>query len=220
MNYYRRGRSLAAAAIVATCLYPEGVFAEQDHAGYGPKPTSDDHLGVKEYSPYLNAGYPRRVLWGDTHLHTSLSTDAGMIGNNLGPDEAYRFALGETVTSSTGVRARLQRPLDFLVVADHAENLGLAPMIEERNPELLKLDFGRQIAQLVYDGEYGDAYTLWGQGVSSRQDPLAGQDALTRSMWERITTAAKRSQCAGAIHGLHRLRVDRQPGRQQPSCAM
>ncbi len=197
MNYYRRGRSLAAAAIVATCLYPEGVFAEQDHAGYGPKPTSDDHLGVKEYSPYLNAGYPRRVLWGDTHLHTSLSTDAGMIGNNLGPDEAYRFALGETVTSSTGVRARLQRPLDFLVVADHAENLGLAPMIEERNPELLKLDFGRQIAQLVYDGEYGDAYTLWGQGMSSRQDPLAGQDALTRSMWERITTAAERFNAPG-----------------------
>jgi hypothetical protein len=90
---------------------------------------------------------------------------------------------GETVTSSTGVRARLQRPLDFLVAADHAENLGLAPMIAEKNPDLLKLDFGKKIAQLVYDGKWAEAYTLWGDGMSNRKDPLAGQDDLTRTMW-------------------------------------
>ena len=82
-----------------------------------------------EYSPYLNYDYPDRVFFGDSHVHTSYSTDAGMFGNTLGPDEAYRFAKGETVTSSTGVRARLLRPLDWLVVADRAENIGLAPMI-------------------------------------------------------------------------------------------
>lgn len=69
------------------------------------------------------------------------------------------------------MRARLQRPLDFLVIADHAENLGLAPMIAEKNPELLKLDFGKKIAQLVYDGKYGEAYTLLGEGMTTRQDP-------------------------------------------------
>lgn len=72
-------------------------------------------IGKKKYSPHLNRGYPQRVYWGDTHLHTAYSTDAGMIGNYLGPDEAYRFARGEVVTSSVGVRARLVRPLDFLV---------------------------------------------------------------------------------------------------------
>jgi Protein of unknown function (DUF3604) len=45
------------------------------------------------------------------------------------PDEAYRFAKGEVVTSSTGLKAKLARPLDFLVVADHSENLGLAPLL-------------------------------------------------------------------------------------------
>ena len=89
----------------------------------------------KEYSPYLNHNYPDRVFWGDTHLHTSYSWDAGMAGNTLGPDGAYRFAKGEVVTSSIGVRTRLLRPLDFLVVTDHAENLGLAPMISESNSE-------------------------------------------------------------------------------------
>ncbi len=67
-----------------------------------------------EYSPYLNYNYPDRVFFGDSHVHTSYSTDAGMFGNTLSPDAAYRFAKGETVTSSTGVRARLLRPLDWL----------------------------------------------------------------------------------------------------------
>ena len=62
-------------------------------------------LGKAEYSPYLDKGYPDRVYFGDTHLHTSYSTDAGMFGCRLGPDEAYRFARGEEVTSSTGVRS-------------------------------------------------------------------------------------------------------------------
>jgi hypothetical protein len=59
------------------------------------------------------------VLWGDTHVHTACSTDAGMIGNVLGPDEAFRFARGEKVRVSVGASAQLVRPLDFLVVADH-----------------------------------------------------------------------------------------------------
>jgi hypothetical protein len=80
-----------------------------------------------EYSPYLEHNYPDQVFFGDTHVHTSYSTDAGLFGTSIGPEEAYRFARGETVTSSTGVRTRLLRPLDWLVVADHAENMGLSP---------------------------------------------------------------------------------------------
>jgi hypothetical protein len=112
---------------------------------------ADVTFGKAEYSPYLDHGFPDRVYFGDTHVHTSFSTDAGMFGTRLGPEEAYRFALGEEVTSNTGVRARLQRPLDFLVVADHAENLGLAPMIEESNPELLRTEWGRMVHDLVVE---------------------------------------------------------------------
>ena len=86
------------------------------------------------YSPYPTQSYPDRVYFGDTHLHTSYSTDAGMVGCDVGPEEAYRFARGEEVKSNSGLRVSLQRPLDFLVITDHAENLGLAPMIAESNP--------------------------------------------------------------------------------------
>jgi hypothetical protein len=149
----------------------------------------DIAVGHREYSPYLHQGYPQRVFWGDTHLHTAYSTDAGMVGCTLGPEEAYRFARGEVVVASGGVRARLQRPLDFLVVSDHSENLGLAPMIEESNPELLRTEFGKRIHDLVHGGDPWGAYALWGQHMSRREDPL-DDDALTRSIWERITAYA------------------------------
>jgi hypothetical protein len=81
----------------------------------------------KSYSPYADRDFPSNVYWGDTHLHTSFSMDAGAFGNRLGLDEAYRFASGEQVTASSGQTVRLSRPLDFLVVADHSDNMGFFP---------------------------------------------------------------------------------------------
>lgn len=89
---------------------------------------------AKAYSPYAERRYPTRVYFGDTHLHTSNSGDAFMGGTRLGPEQAYRFARGEEVVSSSGVPAKLARPLDFLVVADHAEGLGLMEEVAAGNP--------------------------------------------------------------------------------------
>ncbi len=147
-------------------------------------------IGEKEYSPNLDKNFPKRPLWGDTHVHTSYSTDAGMIGNRLGPEEAYRFALGEEVMSSMGVRAKIIRPLDFLVVADHAENLGLAPMIAESNPDLLRIPWGKEVHDLVKAGKGQDAYTVWGTAMAAGKDPMNDKD-VERSMWERITAFAE-----------------------------
>lgn len=177
-------------------------------------------LCKQEYSPYLDHNYPDRVYFGDTHLQTSYSTDAGMLGCRLGPEEAYRFARGEEVTSSTSVRARLQRPLDFLVVSDHSENLGLAPMIAESNPDLLKTEFGRHIHDLVKSGKGGDAYNYWGEHMLKRNDPLKGNDAITRSMWERITSSAEKYNEAGKFTAFIGFEWTSGPGRKQfaPQC--
>jgi len=86
--------------------------------------TEDDFAEPKEeYSPYVDDHYPNRVYFGDTHLHTSWSTDAGMAGATVGPDEAYRVSRGETITAFSGWKVKLIRPMDFIVVSDHAENL-------------------------------------------------------------------------------------------------
>ena len=88
------------------------------------------------------AEFPERVYWGDTHLHTSNSVDAFGFGVRLGPEEALRFAKGEEVTSTMGIKARLARPLDFLVITDHSDALGGtkaladAPRILIRDPTM------------------------------------------------------------------------------------
>jgi hypothetical protein len=148
-------------------------------------------FGRAEYSPYLDEGFPDRVYFGDTHLHTSYSTDAGMVGNTLGPEEAYRFARGEEVISSTGLRAQLQRPLDFLVISDHAENLGLAPLIAASDPDLLRTEFGREVHDLVKSGQGPAAYEAWIGRMNALDDPFAGDVTLQRTMWEKLTAAAE-----------------------------
>jgi hypothetical protein len=88
-----------------------------------------DAFAPRPYSPYAGRDFPSRVFWGDTHLHTSYSMDAGAFGARLGPRDAYRFAKGEEVISSTGQHVKLARPLDFLVVADHSDNMGFFPRL-------------------------------------------------------------------------------------------
>ena len=89
---------------------------------------------AKSYSPYVGVTYPKNVYWGDTHLHTSNSFDAGFVNFRVGPEEAFRFASGEEVQASNGMQVKLVRPLDFLVVTDHAEYLGLAPRLTPIRP--------------------------------------------------------------------------------------
>jgi hypothetical protein len=153
---------------------------------------SSGAFAAQSYSPFVDRKGLETVYWGDTHLHTAYSTDAGMIGNTLTPDEAYRFARGEEVTSSTGIPARLVRPLDFLVVSDHAENLGLAPMIAESNPRLLSNPWGKDIHDLVKAGKGYEAFRKWGlEAMLPLNDPINDPE-LTSSIWHRLTDAADR----------------------------
>jgi len=159
-----------------------------------------------EYSPYIQEDFPNQVLFGDTHLHTAYSADAGLVGAMTTPDDAYRFAKGQIVTSSNGIRARLRRPLDFLVVADHAENLGLKIAMGEDSPILKASEWGRGLLETFGDG--GDegqakAYLYWAQAFSfsDKGDPLAGT-GMDRNMWERMTAAAEQHNEPGAFTAL------------------
>ena len=98
----------------------------------------------KPYSPYVDQHFPKKVFFGDTHFHSSLSVDSGMIGNKIDLEQAFRFARGEEIRTSTGQRARLNRPLDFLVVSDHAEYLGIADLLNTATPELLATKAGQK----------------------------------------------------------------------------
>jgi hypothetical protein len=123
------------AAGVDDSVVVKGAFDHADGDHSARKAETPAQVEVKKkYSPYSGRKFPTRVFFGDTHHHTANSGDAFMGGNKLSPEQAYRFARGEEVVSSTGVPAKLSRPLDFLVVSDHAEGLGLMYQVAEGNP--------------------------------------------------------------------------------------
>ena len=97
----------------------------------------------KPYSPYVST-MPQNVYWGDSHLHTGLSLDAGLFGNTVGLDEAYRLAKGEKITSSTGLPVKLSRPLDWMIVTDHTDLMGLASDIQKGTPNILAVAKGKE----------------------------------------------------------------------------
>ncbi len=112
---------------------------------------------IEGYSPYAGWNYPMRVYWGDTHLHTSFSMDAGAFGARLTPKDAYRFAKGEELTASSGQLVKLSRPLDFLVVADHSDNMGFFPDLFAGKPEMLADPTGRRWYDMIQSGKGADA---------------------------------------------------------------
>jgi hypothetical protein len=166
------------------CLVLPAMAQAQDI----PPPTEKDIL----YSPYPAEEFPNNVFFGDTHLHTAYSTDAGMVGAILTPEDAFRFARGEQVTSNHGLPVKLIRPLDFLVVADHAENLGLAPLIAESAPSVMSNPWGKKVHDLVKEGKGLDAFNEWLAKMQALEDPFAGDTEMAKTAWEREIDAAEK----------------------------
>lgn len=120
---------------LATTMFIQPVLAQD--AGTPSLDLLNNAYTGKVYSPYAQHSIPEQPLWGDSHLHTTLSMDAGLFGNRLTPSDAYRFARGDEVVSSTGQAVRLSRPLDWLAVADHSDGMGFFGDIARGKPELL-----------------------------------------------------------------------------------
>jgi hypothetical protein len=138
---------------VLTLMVPAYAHAK-DSPGL-PPPHSDVESAFpvqKHYSPYAGRNFPTQAFWGDTHLHTGMSMDAGAFGARLTPEDAHRFARGEELTSSTGLRVKLSRPLDFLVVADHSDNMGFFPRLYAGDPKMLADPTGKRWYDMVRAG--------------------------------------------------------------------
>jgi hypothetical protein len=153
------------------------------------------------YSPYADRKFPERVYWGDTHLHTAISLDAGAAGCRLGPREAYRFAKGEQVTASSGQQVKLSRPLDFLVVADHSDNMGFITDLFAGKPELLADPTGRRWYDMIKSGQGGAAaLEIVGSFAQGKFPPALVYAPGTqgyRSTWEIILKAAEEANAPG-----------------------
>ena len=167
-----------------------------------PAPTAEALESAFEsrqhFSPYAGRNFPTQVFWGDTHLHTGMSMDAGAFGARLVPEDAYRFARGEELVSSTGLAVRLSRPLDFLVVADHSDNMGFFPRLFAGDAAMLADPTGRRWYEMIQKGGQ-DAVKVAIEIISafSRDEfppalaSLPGSQAY-RSAWETAIEAAEK----------------------------
>jgi len=157
-------------------------------------------------------GYPTQVFWGDTHVHTQLSGDAFAMGTRLTSEDAYRFAKGEKVRATGGLEVQLRRPLDFLLVADHAENLGVLPRLvagDDSIPEsevsqrwrkvLTELPLIRDMlnAETFEEFKRGDLAT--GKAKAAHGVDYGLSESFQRSVWEEVIAVAEKHNDPGTF---------------------
>jgi hypothetical protein len=194
--------------VLSVAEMPRGAHAQETTDPGTIDPATIGKLFPKAgYSPYAGRTFPSRPLFGDTHLHTSQSFDAIAFGTLVGPEDAYRFARGEEVTSSTGQRARLSRPLDFMVVADHAEMMGILGEIKVGNPALMSDPDLKRWNQMLQGGGTQAMQVYYeivaSAGGSGKPLPAAFTSVeITRSIWEKNVKAAEKYNDPGKFTAL------------------
>ena len=198
----KRSSAIRAGIVIVGLLLLSGIAQAQ-----APMPTEEgleSAYPIKEdFSPYASRDFPGNVYWGDTHLHTGMSMDAGAFGARLEPLDAYRFAKGNEVTSSTGLQVRLSQPLDFLVVADHSDNMGFFPRLRAGDPAMLRDPTGRRWYEMIQQGGQAgvqvavEVIQKFSQGdFPPALASLPGQPAY-RSAWDKTIQAAEVSNDPG-----------------------
>ncbi|WP_424044610.1 DUF3604 domain-containing protein, partial [Methyloceanibacter sp.] len=160
----------------------------------------------KTYSPYAQRGFPSRPLWGDTHLHTAMSMDAGSFGNRLGVRQAYQFARGDEINSATGLPVKLSRPLDWLAVTDHSDNMGFFPDMFAGAPHILADPKGKEWYDKVQAGQGVDVALeligLFSQGKFPEALAYTPDSRPYKSAWKETVDAAEEYNDPGRFTAL------------------
>ncbi len=193
-------KKFAMATLLATAV-STGVHAQIPAPPDG-QILSPEYTG-KAYSPYAERDFATNVYFGDTHLHTNLSMDAGAFGNRLGLDPAYKFARGEQVTSTNAGPVRLSRPLDFLVVADHSDNMGFFPDLFAGKAFILEDPTGKKWYDMINAGKGVDVALeligLFSQGKFPEALEYKPDSAPYKAAWKETVAAAERYNQPGVF---------------------
>jgi len=172
------------------CLSAVSLASFGQDAGDG-KPADPEKFYKKPgYSPYAGRVFPERPLWGDQHVHTGWSVDAGISGTTLTPEDAVRFARGAEITSTSGQPVRLSRPLDWIVVTDHSDAMGSITEIRGGNPEFMADATLRRWREMMEKGgaeaQKATVELVVAQANKKLPAPLV-DPKFARSVWERST---------------------------------
>ncbi len=193
----RSGTSLAL-FLAATAFAAGRAFAQDEHtgdAGTLDKDSAGKGVEKRPYSPYADRSFPTRPFFGDTHLHTGFSFDAGAFGCRLTPRDALRFARGEQVEASSRQPVKLSRPLDFLCVADHSDNMGFFPDLLAGKPEVLADPTGKRWYDMIHEGKGQEAaieiIVAFSQGKFPKDLMYLPGTRAYRAAWKETIDAAE-----------------------------
>lgn len=200
------GGLLAGSAVLGVLAIAIGTATVGDPAGASVAPASTEQAGgvsAQPYSPALREPLENNLYFGDLHLHTSLSPDAFLNGTRtVSPEEAYRFAMGQTVEADNGSDARLRRPLDFIAITDHSEYLGVFPLLLDGDPELLRWGIGNQWAALLRNKETAKIGTAFSDAIQSTDPKFRTPPTIVRSIWQGVADRADRFNQPGKFTAL------------------
>ncbi len=193
-------RDMMFSVLLALCL---ALPAYAQDAGTPDKAAAEKAFPKRAYSPYAGRNFSTRPYFGDTHLHTGFSMDAGAFGARLTPKDAYRFARGEEITASSNQQVKLSRPLDFLVVADHSDNMGFFPALFAGDPKLLANPTARSWYDLVQAGKGAEAalqiIVAFSQGTFPKEVMFLPGTPGYRSAWQKTIEAAEEANTPGSF---------------------
>ena len=163
-------------------------------------PVNAQDTEVKRY--ITPSDLPENVYFGDAHLHTSMSLDANAWGCLLLPEDAYRFARGEEVTSFKGWKTKLSRPLDWLVIADHSDGYNFTNMVAAGEPVIVKEELGQRWHEMLKTGgeeerrmAADEIIKLFGSGKETPWD--LGDPEMLGPGWKQTVAAAEAANDSG-----------------------
>ena len=200
-----RGAVTALVLASLAAVNAQAQLAGGDSGAIDPKAIAEtQRLGLRSYSPYANRKFPTAPLWGDQHVHTEWSFDAGFLAT-VGPEDALKLARGEQVLSTFGVPVQLSRPLDWVVMTDHSDSLGLTAALRAGDPELMKDPTMKQWSEGMKGNLDQIVATAMGAIQASAKGTMpaiAKSPVLLQQNWEKYTGIIERYNSPGLFTAL------------------
>ena len=133
----------------------------------------------------------RNAYFGETHIHTAWSFDAFVFGNmKTGPEDAYKFAMGQPIEHPAGYKIQITRPLDFMAVTDHAEYVGILPLANAPNSDISKLPIAEKL-KVRSKEDILKIYGFLGDSITKNQPiPELTSPQVASEVWKQIIAAA------------------------------
>ena len=191
-------RLILTAVVSLTFVSMLGVMA-RSRAKEAGKPPAAIEANVSSVGAQPASAVPARVerhpereaYFGETHIHTSWSFDAYVFGNTMaGPEDAYKFAMGQTINHPGGYPVKITRPLDFMAVTDHGEYVGVAPLANDPNSPISKLPIAEKL-KVRSKEDMSRVYLFVATSLTKNEPiPELASPEVAGSVWKQVVSIA------------------------------